>query len=79
MARLHIEPYDERDTPFKRLTLPGFPRGTHDDQVDALGLVGQLMDKMVSGAKPKPQTQSQISGYSAHNRSRPRSDSILTL
>ncbi len=29
MARQHIEPYDERDTPFRRLTLPGFPRGTH--------------------------------------------------
>lgn len=29
MARPHIEPYDERNTPFRRLTLPGFPRGTH--------------------------------------------------
>ena len=25
----------------------------HDDQVDALGLVGQLLDKMIPGLKPK--------------------------
>ena len=31
-----------------------FPVGVHDDQVDALGLVGQLLDKMV-GAKPPSQ------------------------
>lgn len=30
-----------------------FPVGVHDDQVDALGLVGQLMDKMVSGSADK--------------------------
>ena len=27
MARPHIEPYVELDTPWKRMTLPGFPRG----------------------------------------------------
>lgn len=31
-----------------------FPVGVHDDQVDALGLVGQLLDKMFAPAKPKP-------------------------
>jgi hypothetical protein len=30
------------------------PAGRHDDQVDAIGLVGQLLDKMVTAAKPKP-------------------------
>lgn len=30
-----------------------FPAGVHDDQVDAMGLVGQLLDKMVKGTKPK--------------------------
>lgn len=30
-----------------------FPVGVHDDQVDALGLVGQLMDRMSAGSKPK--------------------------
>lgn len=32
-----------------------FPVGVHDDQVDALGLVGQLLDRMQPGAKDKPQ------------------------
>lgn len=32
-----------------------FPVGVHDDQVDALGLVGQLIDKMSYGNKPKPE------------------------
>ena len=31
-----------------------FPAGKHDDQVDALGLVGQLLDVMVPGVPPKP-------------------------
>lgn len=30
-----------------------FPVGVHDDQVDALGLVGQLIDRMTEGARPK--------------------------
>jgi predicted phage terminase large subunit-like protein len=33
--------------------LLSFPAGRHDDQVDALGLVGQLLDIMTSGDKPK--------------------------
>jgi hypothetical protein len=32
--------------------LLGFPAGKHDDQVDALGLVGQLLDQMVPGYVP---------------------------
>ena len=31
-----------------------FPAGKHDDQVDALGLVGQLLDVMIPGKLPKP-------------------------
>ena len=30
-----------------------FPAGGRDDQVDAIGLVGQLLDTMVRRAKPK--------------------------
>lgn len=37
-----------------RSELLSFPAGKHDDQVDALGLVGQLLDKMMSGIKLKP-------------------------
>ena len=27
MARPHIEPFVDRDVPFKKMTLPGFPKG----------------------------------------------------
>jgi hypothetical protein len=37
-----------------RSELLHFPAGKHDDQVDALGLVGQLLDKMVKGSRPSP-------------------------
>jgi hypothetical protein len=37
---------------FKRELL-SFPAGKHDDQVDALGLIGQLLDQMVPGVKLK--------------------------
>jgi hypothetical protein len=36
-----------------RAELLRFPAGRHDDQVDAIGLVGQLLDKMVPPARPK--------------------------
>ena len=32
-----------------------FPAGKHDDQVDALGLVGQLLDHIIAGQKPQPE------------------------
>lgn len=37
-----------------RSELWSFPAGRHDDQVDALGLIGQLLDRMFVPAKPKP-------------------------
>jgi predicted phage terminase large subunit-like protein len=37
-----------------------FPVGVHDDQVDALGLVGQLMDRMSGGSKPKANTPAHV-------------------
>jgi predicted phage terminase large subunit-like protein len=36
-----------------RAELLAFPTGRHDDQVDAIGLIGQLLDKMVPPAGPK--------------------------
>jgi hypothetical protein len=30
-----------------------FPAGKYYDQVDALGLIGQLLDQMVAGVKPR--------------------------
>jgi hypothetical protein len=39
-----------------RTKLLSFPAGKHDDQVDALGLVGQLLDTIMRGNElPKPQ------------------------
>ena len=37
-----------------RAELLSFPAGRHDDQVDAIGLVGQLLDTMVRPTPPKP-------------------------
>jgi hypothetical protein len=37
-----------------RAELLSFPAGRHDDQVDAIGLVGQLLQGMVAPAKPQP-------------------------
>jgi predicted phage terminase large subunit-like protein len=44
--------------------LLSFPAGKHDDQVDALGLVGQLLDKMVVGSVPKREKAERRDGYS---------------
>lgn len=47
-----------------RSELLSFPAGKHDDQVDAMGLVGQLLDVMVSGqVPPKPEKPINPSGY----------------
>lgn len=49
-----------------RSELLSFPAGKHDDQVDAIGLVGQLLDQMLSGDAPKkPEPKQDQSGYSA--------------
>jgi hypothetical protein len=41
--------------PDLRAELLSFPYGKHDDQVDALGLCGQLLDRMQVGVRaPKP-------------------------
>lgn len=52
---LHIA----KDTPFKAdliNEMMSFPVGVHDDQVDALGLVGQLMDRIMAG-QPEPEPE----------------------
>ena len=38
--------------PAFRHELMTFPAGKHDDQVDAIGLIGQILDKMVPGHDP---------------------------
>ncbi len=50
--------------PALRSELLSFPAGKHDDQVDALGLVGQLLNKMSLGQHPaKPELPKNTSGY----------------
>ena len=36
-----------------RSELLSFPAGKHDDQADALGLIGQLLDMIVPGERPR--------------------------
>ena len=50
--------------PALRSELLSFPAGKHDDIVDALGLVGQLLDTIKSGNKPSPLPEKRTdSGY----------------
>lgn len=46
-----------------RSELLSFPAGKHDDQVDALGLVGQLLDKMIKGKSAPVQAKKVQTGY----------------
>ena len=47
-----------------------FPAGKHDDQVDALGLIGRMLDELVAAARPKDKARSMTSGYQAATRAR---------
>lgn len=50
--------------PALRSELLSFPAGKHDDAVDALGLVGQLLDTILHGQHPpKPEKPKNPSGY----------------
>jgi hypothetical protein len=47
-----------------RSELLGFPAGKHDDQVDALGLIGQLLDLIIRGENPRATVPVQRDRYS---------------
>ena len=49
-----------------RAELLSFPAGKHDDQVDALGLIGQLLDKMIVGRPVVKAEEKQTPGYTAY-------------
>lgn len=46
-----------------RAELLSFPAGKHDDQVDALGLIGQLLDGMTNGAGTTPVVKPRRDAY----------------
>ncbi len=61
MQGLHVP----RDAPWLAdflAELMSFPVAVHDDQVDALGLVGQLMDRMGLGDAPKDEAEAKLKG-----------------
>lgn len=48
-----------------------FPAGKHDDQVDAFGLIGRMLDELIPASKPKDKPDPRNkSGYSSANDSR---------
>jgi predicted phage terminase large subunit-like protein len=60
--------------------LLAFPSGKHDDVVDALGLVGQLLDKFSPGMKPpKKDTSFKDKSYRIRDLDSERLPSFLTL
>ena len=68
--------------PGLRAELLAFPTGKHDDMVDALGLVGQLMDKFAPGrALPKEEFEwKPDTGYSREiDIYGPLANSFMTL
>ena len=56
-----------------------FPAGVHDDQVDALGLVGQLLDKMVGASRRREEKPDPMQDYRSFDTSSRRDDTGLTL
>jgi predicted phage terminase large subunit-like protein len=61
-----------------RAELLSFPAGKHDDQVDALGLIGQLLDKITGGQQPRLPNRKEREGYGpAYNQT--ADDSFKTL
>ena len=54
-----------------RAELLSFPAGRHDDQVDALGLIGQQLDTMVRPVKVKPKVPTMWDRWDREERDRP--------
>jgi predicted phage terminase large subunit-like protein len=79
MAMLGL--YVQTDAPYYadlHAELLSFPAGAHDDQVDALGLVGQLLDKISAGRKPKPPDETKRDVYAPPFEELPQ-DSFKTM
>jgi predicted phage terminase large subunit-like protein len=50
-----------------RSELLSFPAGKHDDAVDALGLIGQLLDMIIPGERPRAVVPVQRDRYRRHD------------
>jgi predicted phage terminase large subunit-like protein len=61
-----------------RSELLSFPAGKHDDQVDALGLLGQLLDQVMKGRKAKPPVEPEDKSYQPFENEQV-TDSFLTF
>lgn len=61
-----------------RSEMLSFPAGKHDDQVDALGLIGQLIDLMTAGRKPREERVVKRDPYREASEDHGR-DSMVTL
>jgi predicted phage terminase large subunit-like protein len=71
-------PFNAAWFPEFRRELLSFPSGKYDDQVDALGLVGQLLDKMLLGAAAQKLKPAKIdTGYSVRKPA-PKIDDWVT-
>lgn len=82
-ARMSLEglyvPVNAAWYPDLRAELLAFPAGKHDDMVDALGLVGQLLDHMIAGQHPaKPEKPKDPSGYRAYQQANSEMDEWRT-
>lgn len=69
--------YIAADAPFRAVfeaELMSFPAGKHDDIVDSIGLIGQLLDIMIPPPKPKPSAPPRDSWDKAFNRGRDDGD-----
>lgn len=60
-----------------RAELLSFPAGKHDDQVDMLGLIGQLLDKMTAGRKPKKESDPKRDPYREMAQAAERDAAVL--
>lgn len=64
--------------PAFRSELLSFPAGKHDDQVDALGLVGQLLDTIMTGNKlPDPEAKRKPADYKSYDEHERPDDSWM--
>jgi predicted phage terminase large subunit-like protein len=72
-------PADASWLPDLRVELVQFPHGAHDDQCDALGLAGQLLDKHVKARKPLPDPDEKLFDDYKTKTDVPSNTSFMTI